>query len=236
MHLKDKWQTKHRQSLRNRSTELVDLNIGLEKREVVGKKVANLRRNGITPIHMYGAEINSIALQCDSAQIDRIVLQAGTNIPVNVTVDGDDGDHLCFVREIQYHPVTEKILHVDFIKVNTEQRIRAEVPVIVDGISPAVRTMGGTLLQPLQSVTVEALPMDIPATLQLDAELLTDFETNLYVHDLETSENITIINEETEMVATVVAPRVESDPIQAATEDDESESTEGETVESEPEE
>ena len=105
---------------------MADLCIGLDKREITGKKVANLRRTGITPIHMYGAEIDSMTLQCESVQIDRLVLQAGTNIPVTVSVSGNDDDHLCFVREIQYHPVTEKILHVDFIKVSAEQKVRVE--------------------------------------------------------------------------------------------------------------
>ena len=198
---------------------MADLSIGLDKREITGKKVAELRRTGITPIHMYGAEIDSMTLQCESVQIDRLVLQAGTNIPVTVSVSGNDDDHLCFVREIQYHPVTEKILHVDFIKVSAEQKVRVEVPVRVEGMSPAVRTMGGTLLQPLQSVTVEALPMDIPAVLQLQAELLLDFETNLYVQDIPTSGDLTIINAENEMVATVVAPRIERDPVLESADD-----------------
>ena len=206
---------------------MADLSIGLDKREITGKKVAKLRRTGITPIHMYGAEIDSMTLQCESVQIDRLVLQAGTNIPVTVSVSGNDDDHLCFVREIQYHPVTEKILHVDFIKVSAEQKVRVEVPVRVEGMSPAVRTMGGTLLQPLQSVTVEALPMDIPAVLQLQAELLLDFETNLYVQDIPISGDLTIINAENEMVATVVAPRIERDPVLESDDDDSEISEEG---------
>ena len=209
---------------------MADLSIGLDKREITGKKVANLRRTGITPVHMYGSEIASMTLQCESAQIDRLVLQAGTNIPITVSVSGNDDDHLCFVREIQYHPVTEKILHVDFIKVSAEQKVRVEVPVIVEGMSPAVRTMGGTLLQPLQSVTVEALPMDIPPVLQLQAELLLDFETNLYVQDIPISGDLTIINAENEMVATVVAPRIERDPILGSA-DDASETSEEDSEE-----
>ena len=179
---------------------------------------------------MYGAEIDSMTLQCESVQIDRLVLQAGTNIPVTVNVSGNDDDHLCFVREIQYHPVTEKILHVDFIKVSAEQKVRVEVPVMVEGMSPAVRTMGGTLLQPLQSVTVEALPMDIPPVLQLQAELILDFETNLYVQDIPISGDLTIINAENEMVATVVAPRIERDPILESA-DDASETSEEDSEE-----
>jgi len=186
-----------------------NLNLSVSKREVTGKKVSELRNNGLTPVHMYGPEIESSSLQCDTAILDRVITDAGTNIPVTINVENGNQDNLCFIREVQYHPVTNKVLHVDFMKVQEDRPVRAEVPVSVDGTSPAVRTMGGTLLQPLQTLTVEALPLEIPKTIILQAELLIDFETNLYVSDIQLGDNVSIINETSEMVASVVAPRVE---------------------------
>ena len=186
-----------------------NLNLSVNKREVTGKKVSELRSNGLTPIHMYGPEIESSPLQCDSKILDRVITDAGTNIPVTVNVDGGEQNNLCFIREVQYHPVTNKVLHVDFMKVQVEKSVRAQVPISVIGTSPAVRTMGGTLLQPLLTLTVEALPLEIPKTITLEAELLVDFETNFYVSDIEVDEGVNVINEASEMVASVVAPRVE---------------------------
>ena len=186
-----------------------NLNLSVNKREVTGKKVSELRSNGLTPIHMYGPEIESSPLQCDSKILDRVITDAGTNIPVTVNVDGGEQNNLCFIREVQYHPVTNKVLHVDFMKVQVEKSVRAQVPISVIGTSPAVRTMGGTLLQPLLTLTVEALPLEIPKTIILEAELLVDFETNFYVSDIEVDEGVNVINEASEMVASVVAPRVE---------------------------
>ena len=186
-----------------------NLNLSVNKREVTGKKVSELRNNEVTPIHMYGPEIESSPLQCDSKILDRIITDAGTNIPVTVNVDEGDQDNLCFIREVQYHPVTNKVLHVDFMKVQVGKSVRAQVPISVVGTSPAVRTMGGTLLQPLLALTVEALPLEIPKTITLQAELLVDFEINFYVSDIEVDEGVNVINEASEMVATVVAPRVE---------------------------
>ena len=186
-----------------------NLNLSVSKREVTGKKVSELRNSGLTPVHMYGPEIESSSLQCDAAILDRVITDAGTNIPVTVDVENGDQGNLCFIREVQYHPVTNKVLHVDFMKVQEGRPVRAQVPVSVEGTSPAVRTMGGTLLQPLQTLTVEALPLEIPEIIILEAELLIDFETNLYVSDIELGDNISIINETSEMVASVVAPRVE---------------------------
>ena len=185
------------------------LTLATDKREITGKKVAILRRDGITPIHLYGNGIESQSLQCDTATVSKVVLQAGTNIPVTVTVPGNSEENVCFVREVQYHPVTDRLIHVDFMKVDVTRTVRAEVPIIISGLSPAVRNMGGTLLQPLQSVTVEALPMNIPPMFSLNSDLLIDFDTNFYVSDLEAPDNISIINDEEDLVAGVVAPRIE---------------------------
>ena len=186
-----------------------NLNLSVSKREVTGKKVSELRNSGLTPVHMYGPEIESSSLHCATAILARVIPDAGTNIPVTVDVENGDQGNLCFIREVQYHPVTNKVLHVDFMKVQEGRPVRAQVPVSVEGTSPAVRTMGGTLLQPLQTLTVEALPLEIPEIIILQAELLIDFETNLYVSDIELGDNVSIINETSEMVASVVAPRVE---------------------------
>ena len=209
-----------------------NLNLSVNKREVTGKKVSELRSNGLTPIHMYGPEIESSPLQCDSKILDRVITDAGTNIPVTVIVDGGEQDNLCFIREVQYHPVTNKVLHVDFMKVQVEKSVRAQVPISVIGTSPAVRTMGGTLLQPLMTLTVEALPLEIPKSITLEAELLVDFETNFYVSDIEVDEGVNVINEASEMVASVVAPRVE----RMESEGEEGDETETEVLGKEPEE
>ena len=130
------------------------LAIATDKREITGKKVATLRQSGITPIHLYGNGIESQSLQCDTATVNKVVLQAGTNIPVTVTVAGNPEENVCFVREVQYHPVTDRLIHVDFMKVDVTRSVRAEVPIIISGLSPAVRNMGGTLLQPLSLIHI----------------------------------------------------------------------------------
>ena len=185
-----------------------DLVLTVEYRDVNGKKVSTLRNEGITPVHMYGPGIDPRSLQCDTALVDKIVSEAGGNIPVTINIAGED-DEVCFIREVQYHPVKDVIIHVDFMKVDVTKEVEAQVPVIIQGTSPAVRNLGGTLLQPLQAVTVRALPMEIPAQLTLQAEVLVDYDTNLYVRDLVDMDSVAIINDESELIASVVPPRIE---------------------------
>ena len=204
------------------------LSLTVLPREITGKKVSTLRRDGITPVHLYGSGIESQSLQADTAIIGKVITQAGTNVPINVVIEGQDSENICFVREVQFHPVTERLVHVDFIKVDVTKTIRADVPINIEGLAPAVRNLGGTLLQPLQSVTVEALPMDIPISYTLQADILVDFETNLYVRDLEISDTVEIINDDDDLVAGVVAPRIERE-ISAI--DSEAEDTDGDSAE-----
>ena len=185
-----------------------DLVLTVEYRDVNGKKVSTLRNEGITPVHMYGPGIDPRSLQCDTALVDKIVSEAGGNIPVTINLAGED-DEVCFIREVQYHPVKDVIIHVDFMKVDVTKEVEAQVPVIIQGTSPDVRNLGGTLLQPLQAVTVRALPMEIPAQLTLQAEALVDYDTNLYVRDLVDMDSVAIINDESELIASVVPPRIE---------------------------
>ena len=142
--------------------------VKLSARTIVGKKVALLRRKGIVPVHVYGTQAESISAQIEDQTLNRLLLEIGSNIPVSVEVEGQDGADICFVREVQRHPVKESILHVDFLRVDVSQTITAQVPVVFKGTAPGITQMGGVLLQNFQSLLVEALPMEIPAAFNID--------------------------------------------------------------------
>lgn len=207
------------------------LSLKLSPREVVGKKVRMLRREGIIPVHLFGKGAPSQSLQLDAGALRRVLPQAGANVPITVEVEGQEGQSTCFVREVQRHPVTSELLHVDFLSVDVSQTITVEVPVILDGRAPGVENMGGILLQPAQTLPVEALPMDVPASFHLDVSGLDDFEKSLRISDIEVGPNVAILRDEEEMVARVVAPRIEEEPKIGAEEGEEG--LEGELAEGE---
>ena len=184
--------------------------LGLSQRTVTGKKVKQLRKQGILPVHMYGSGIESQSLQGSAGELRRVLPRVGANIPVSVQIEGSDDENICFVREVQRHPVTEDILHVDFIRVDVTQTISAEVPITLVGSAPATQ-QGGTLLQPLTSLLVEALPMDIPASVEADISGLDDFEKSIVVSDIAVSDNVTVLTDSDEFVARVSPPRVETE-------------------------
>lgn len=211
-------------------------NLSLSRRTVTGKKVKQLRKQGILPVHMYGSGIDSQSLQAEAGELRRILPRVGTNIPVSVAVDGSDDENICFVREVQRHPVTEDLLHVDFIRVDITQTISAEVPITLIGSAPATQ-QGGTLLQPLTSLLVEALPMNIPASVEADVSGLDDFEKSIVVSDIVVADNVTVLTDSDEFVARVTPPRVETDTFDLEDEEEfeGEEGVEGEEVEEEEE-
>ena len=185
-----------------------DLTLELEPRTVIGKQVRQLRRQGITPTHLYGMGMEPLNLQAESATVQRIVVQAGGNIPVSVTVKGHQKPYFAFIREVQRHPLTESILHVDFYQVTMTEVMQAEVPVYLVGEAPAVRMLSGVLFQALHSFRVECLPLDVPQYVELDIAQLDDFEKSLRISDIRVGDKVTILNDPQEVVARVSAPRV----------------------------
>ena len=210
--------------------------LSLSQRTVTGKKVKQLRKQGILPVHMYGTGIESMTLQGAASDVRRLLPQVGTNIPVSVRIESSDDENICFVREVQRHPVTEDLLHIDFIRVDVTQTISAEVPITLIGTAPATQ-QGGTLLQPLTSLLVEALPMDIPASVEADISDLDDFEKSIVVSDIAVAANVTVLTDSDEFVARVSPPRVETDVFDIdELEEGEEEAVEGEEGEEEEEE
>ena len=121
-------------------------------RNINGKKVKELRKTGIVPVHVYGRGIESQSLQAETQILQRIIPRVGTNIPLALDLEGESEENICFVREVQHHPVTEELLHVDFLLVDVSRAIQADVPITLTGAAPAVRELGGTLLQPTMTL------------------------------------------------------------------------------------
>ncbi len=195
--------------------------LSLSRRQITGKKVKTLRRKGIVPVHMYGSGTEAQSLQTDALELQQLLPRVGTNVPLSIQVENDSGENICFVREVQRHPVTEEILHVDFLRVDVSQAIQTEVPINVVGVSPAVRDLNGTLLLQMQSILVEALPMNVPASLEVNISGLDDFEKAVYVGEVAVGSRVTVITGAEEMIARVSAPRIEVEAVEEEEEEGE---------------
>ena len=170
-----------------------------------------LRRDGRVPAVVYGRDVNSMAVSVSFRDlIAALQTEAGLNALIDVEVDGGD-TVLTVAREIQRHPVRGQITHLDFIKVSLDEEIQAEVAVDYVGIPLGVREEGGFVETIAASVAVEALPTDIPSSIQIDITDLNIGDT-LKVEDLPTMEGVEYLDELNRPLVTVLLPRVEEEP------------------------
>ena len=183
--------------------------ITLSNRQVFGKKVKALRREGFVPVHYYGSGIESLSLQASGATLRKVVTEAGANIPVEVVVEGSSESDICFVREVQWHPVNGSLLHVDFMHVDVTERVTAEVPVVLVGQSEAVRELGGVIIQPFQTLPVDALPLNMPESITVDITPLQMFGDAIRVGEIEVEEGFEILRDDDDLLVTVQEPRIE---------------------------
>lgn len=185
--------------------------LAAEHREVVGKKVAALRRAGRLPAVVYGHGEASDSVSVDAHEFEQLRRHTGPNALVDLSVDGKKARPV-LVHSVQVHPVNRRPLHVDLFLVRMTEELTVEVPLVAIGESPAVTLHGGTLLHPSESVRVRALPDHLPQSIEYSVAGIGDFDTSIYVRDLVLPSDVTLLTDGDEIIAKVQPPRVEEEP------------------------
>ena len=182
--------------------------LAAEHREIIGKKVARLRAAGRLPAVVYGHGVDSASVSIDAHEFEQLRRHTGPNALVDLSIDGEKPSPV-LVSAVQVHPVNRKTLHVDLFLVRMTEELTVDVPLVATGESPAVTLQGGTLLHPIESVRVRALPDHLPQSIEYSVESLTDFDTTIHVRDLTVPSDVTLLTDGDEIIAKVQAPRVE---------------------------
>lgn len=179
-----------------------EVRIAAEERVALGKKVKALRRSGITPIHVYGPGGPSLSLQSDTYDLVHALGVVGQTSPMTVHAGGEE--HFVMVQHIQRHPVNERLLHVDLLRVSRTQRIHASVPLHFEGEAPGARAASATLSEDLHELAVEALPTDIPHAIVVDLAALSDSDSVIHAGDLELPAGVTMVTDPGAYVARII--------------------------------
>jgi large subunit ribosomal protein L25 len=185
------------------------IELKVTKRDILGKKVRFLRRQGVTPVHLFGHGIESLALQCDTAKLRQVLAKAGEAKLINVKIGSAKGSRSVLVREIQVDSPRRELLHVDFYQVRMAEAIKVEVPITLVGEAPALKVRENTLVQELDTLTIECLPAKIPTTIELDISSLTESGQVLRVKDIELEKGVAVLNDPEVVVAMISVQRVE---------------------------
>ena len=185
-----------------------DLTLPAINRSILGKKTRFLRRQGITPTHLFGHNLSSLALQCDTAKLQRIIARAGMTRLISLGIEGDKQPKTVFIREIQRDALTGQVLHVDFYQVRKTEKIKVDVPIVLVGEAPALKEKGRTLMHGVTSLSIECLPGELPPQIEVDLSHLEEVGQSIYVRDITLSPDITVITDPDQLVAKVSEVRV----------------------------
>lgn len=203
------------------------LTLKIDEREVHGKKVTRLRRDGLTPGVVYGQGIDPLSVQAVSSEVRKVVLQAGKHTPVHLT---GAKRRIAMIKDVDVDPVKGVIRHVSFHAVNANEPVEAEVPIVLlgEGESEAERA-GLVVLQALDKIEVKALPMDLPEKLEADIRALKEPGDRVTVGDIVLPKGVELVDnddgqarnddeEEQSITDLVVANVYEPGALQAANE------------------
>lgn len=192
------------------------ISLKLDKRELTGKKVAQLIKQGIVPSVVYGSDIEPIITQSDAVATAKAVQSAGRHTPIDVVIDGKK--QLVIIKSIDNDAVKHRVRHVSFHAIKQNEKIVTTVPVLLIGLgeSPAERA-GLVILQAIESIEVRAFPSDLPESIEMSVEGLATSEDKLTVADIVLGKNVEFADVEQDLEL-VIANVYEPSALQSANE------------------
>lgn len=182
-------------------------------RDVVGKQVRSLRRQGRLPAIIYGHRIEPITISLDAHDVGQRLPRVSSSQLVIVDVDGKQ--HNTLVREKQRDPVTNKFVHVDFQAISMTEKLRIMVGLEFVGDAPAIKLYDGIVTHAREQVEVECLPADLPSTIQVDLTGMTEIGDVLYARDLKLPPRVELMDHPDEVVVSITAPVSEAELAEA---------------------
>lgn len=194
------------------------LKLTVSKRDVIGKKVSALRRDGLVVGNIFSRGNESTAIQVDYEVMRKMVLEAGFNHPIDLSVEGA-GNHLVLVKQIDRDPRTNRLQHIAFHEVRRDEKVEAEVPVELIGTSPAVLA-GNIVLTVDNTILVSANPMSLPDHLEINAELLANPDDLVQAKDLMLPEGVELADDPEKVIYKVDVPRSQVEESSEQTEAD----------------
>lgn len=183
-----------------------DLKLVADRRELTGRKVGQLRRQGLVPVVVYGNVKQPVNLQVDIKQLERMLHAGGDTRVVEVTVNGG-GLHNVLVKNVQREPVGHRLLHADFYAVNMSEMQRVTVPLVSTG-KPAGMVTGVMVLKLHEAIHIEALPADIPGEIEVDISPMT-MERPITIADLPKVKGVSFVDDPEEVLFNLQLTREE---------------------------
>ncbi|MCX6819736.1 MAG: 50S ribosomal protein L25 [Candidatus Adlerbacteria bacterium] len=176
------------------------MQLTIEKRDI-GKKAKALREAGVLPAVVYGRSEESTPISINRKDFEKLFKTAGSSTVITLTGVGEDKDAL--IHDVSFHAVSGAPLHADFYAIEKGQTVTVSVPFEFDGVSPAVKELGGILVKVMHELEMEVLPKDLPSSIRVDISKLTSLDSQIQIKDLDIPKSAIISVDLEEVVAMV---------------------------------
>lgn len=172
-------------------------------------KAKTIRLSSRLPAVYYGRGRPALSLSLDYQSFRKVFEKAGQNTIIELSVDGAKNPVL--VHDVQFDPVSDQISHVDFMHVDMTKEVTTSVKVVIIGVAPAVKNLGGILDIQKHDIKIKCLPKDLIHEIQVDVSSIVDYHTSIHVKDLKIPPAIKILDRPDDTVVTVVPPKIEEE-------------------------
>lgn len=184
------------------------LSLHAEERNILGKKVKKLRRDGKLPAHVFGKGLDTEPVAVSAKDFLTTFHLAGETGLIDLKI-GSEKVRPVLVRDVQYDPITGQPIHIDFYQVNLTEKVKAPVPLVLVGEQPESVHLGETIvLQTLNEVEVEALPTDLVEKIEVDITSLKNIDDYINIGQLDYDRSKLTINVDQEEIVVKLAPAV----------------------------
>ena len=188
--------------------------IKASKRDVLGKKVGQLRREGKMPGVVYGHHIEPIAIVMDAREVTRSMIGLTPSSIVTLDIDGEK--HAALIRERQRDYLRNRFIHIDFQAVSTTEKIRTRIEVFLEGNAPAVKNYNGIVLHEKEFNEVEALPAHLPERFVLDISGLENIGDMIRISDMNISDDVTVFDDANDVIVSISGVKEEAEEEETA--------------------
>jgi large subunit ribosomal protein L25 len=178
-----------------------------DKRDVTGKKVGALRRQGKLPAVIYGHLIETTPIVLNAAEVLPKLATLTSSSTLTISLDGKE--YPAIVREKQREPIKKYLTHLDFLVLSLTEKMRAKVSIELSGTAPAEKAANAVILSGLNELEVESLPQDLPERFVVDLAGLREIGDAIRVRDIPQPEGVTFLSDPEEVIVAATAPTVE---------------------------
>lgn len=186
-----------------------EMTIKVEKREQTGKNAnRQLRAMGAVPAVVYGGNKDSVAITIDRKKVIELLKRGGgENAVFKLELAGTDASRHAMIRDLQVDPISRRIIHIDFQRIDLKEKVRVQVAIQLEGEAYGVKTEGGVLDFITRDIEVECLPNDIPQAIEVDVTPLA-IGQHVEAGDLQLPENVELMDEPERVIVSISHSRV----------------------------